>query len=467
MKFNHKIIAILILLFMCTTFSITYADPKSSAEPTPPSQSVDTDEESSSDIPTIQAEGAILIDEVTGKVLYAKNKDKHFYPASTTKILTALLAIENGDLDDIVIVSQEANLVQRDGTIAGLDLNEEIDVEKLIYGLMLPSGNDAAYTLAVYVARKVTGNPDMPIDEAIEYFCDMMNERAKAAGAKDSHFSNPHGYHKDDHFTTPYDMAMIAREAMKYEFLQEVVSTPMYTMEDWNGVDKDDPTKKEIRYWRNTNLLINKNNKKYYYPYATGIKTGYTSSAGQCLVSSATKDNLNLIAVVFQSTKDCKWTDSVELFEYGFNNFTLHQLVKEGDILGKTEILNHDNRDDGSINLIAQRGYEDIVQKSDIENIEKRVSVHPNMEAPIRKGQVVGQVSYYLDNKLLFCTDLVADRNIHKKTLLNINSYDTVEPNLKKDGNKSIFIVITVLGLFFVRMILKNKKRRRHIYYKK
>ena len=109
MKFNHKIIAILILLFMCTTFSITYADPKSSAEPTPPSQSVDTDEESSSDIPTIQAEGAILIDEVTGKVLYAKNKDKHFYPASTTKILTALCH-ENGDLDDIVIVSQEVIL---------------------------------------------------------------------------------------------------------------------------------------------------------------------------------------------------------------------------------------------------------------------------------------------------------------------------------------------------------------------
>src|SRR5690606_13134574 len=149
--------------------------------------------------------------------------------------------------------------------------------------------------------RKVTGNPDMPINEAIEYFCDMMNARAKVAGAKDSHFSNPHGYHKDDHFTTPYDMAMIAREAMKYEFLQEVVSTHMYTMEDWNGVNKEEPTKKEIRYWRNTNLLIDKNNKKYYYPYATGIKTGYTSAAGQCLVSSATKGDLDLIAVVFKS----------------------------------------------------------------------------------------------------------------------------------------------------------------------
>lgn len=461
MKFNKKNIAIITLLFLFITFSITYAE--STYEESSPDSTLNEDVE-----PSIQGEGAILIDANTGKVLYAKNIDKHFYPASTTKILTALLAIENGDIDDVVTVSQEANLVQRDGTIAGLDLNEEIKLEKLIYGLMLPSGNDAANTIAVYVARKVTGNPDMPINEAIEYFCDMMNARAKVAGAKDSHFSNPHGYHKDDHFTTPYDMAMIAREAMKYEFLQEVVSTHMYTMEDWNGVNKEEPTKKEIRYWRNTNLLIDKNNKKYYYPYATGIKTGYTSAAGQCLVSSATKGDLDLIAVVFKSTKECKWTDSIELFEYGFNNFISYQFVKEGDIIGKTKILNYDDENDGSINLIAQKGYKNIIKKSDMKNIEKRVTVQPNIEAPVKKGQVVGQVSYYLNDDLLFCTDLVSDRNIHKKTLLNIVSYDGSESNLENNSGKDILLIlIIVFGLFLIFMVLKNEKKNRHIFYKR
>lgn len=480
MKPNKNAIVILLLFFLSINVSITYANPTSSSQSLPDNNAIEEvsslpdhcpsdTEEKDKILPELEAEGAILIDRDTGKVLYAHNIDQPFYPASTTKILTALLAIENGNMEDVVTVSNEANLVERDGTIAGLDLGEEIDLEKLIYGLMLPSGNDAAYTIAVYIARKVTNNPDMPMNEAIDYFCDMMNQRARAAGAKNSHFSNPHGYHRDDHFTTPYDIAMIAREAMKYEFFQKVVATPMYTMEDWNGMDKEDPTKKEIRYWKNTNLLIDKNNKKYYYPYATGIKTGYTSYAGQCLVSSAKKDNLNLIAVVFKSTKDGKWTDSINLFEYGFNNFVPYQFVKDGEVLGTTEVLNCEDGNKGIVNLIARKGYIDIMRKDEIRKIEKKISIQPNIEAPVRKGQIIGQVSYYLDSNLLFCTDLIADRDIEKKILLNIKSPETTEANLNSGWSKGGLIILTVLiiCLAFIVSIAKKKRKRRHIFYKR
>jgi len=130
--------------------------------------------------------------------------------------------------------------------------------------------------------------------------------------------------------------------------------------------------------------------------------------------------------------------------------------------------LNYDDENDGSINLIAQKVYKNIIKKSDMKNIEKRVTVQPNIEAPVKKGQVVGQVSYYLNDDLLFCTDLVSDRNIHKKTLLNIVSYDGSESNLENNSGKDILLIlIIVFGLFLIFMVLKNEKKNRHIFYKR
>lgn len=483
MEFKQKFTAILLLIFLSMNLTVVYANPTSVENPRSGDQNpedinssakhgADDHEDEKKTLPTIEAEGSILMDIETGKILYGNNIDKQFYPASTTKILTALLAIENGDMEDIVTVSDEANLVHRDGTIAGLDLGEKISLENLVYGLMLPSGNDAAYTIAVYVARRVTDNPDMPIQEAIDYFSNMMNERAKAAGAKNSHFSNPHGYHADDHFTTPYDIAMIAREAMQYEFFRNIVSTCMYTMDDWNGVDKEDPTKKEIRYWKNTNLLIDKKNTKFYYPYATGIKTGYTSSAGQCLVSSAKKGPLDLIAVVYKSSKEGKWNDSIELFEYGFKNFIPYELVKKGEPLASTEILYPDNDEDSTIDLVAKEGYTDILKKADIDKIEPKIVIQPNIEAPVQKDQVIGQISYTLDGELLFKTDLVANKDIQKKSILNItttdNDIDSTKASLNGHKTKETLIVFGVLALLliFLYSVLRKKRKRRHMPYR-
>ena len=471
MKFKTKVIAILLAAF----FSLNYTSVSASTINTSQlSEPIFCTQDPDPNMPDIIAEGAVLLDLDTAKVMYSHNMNDKFYPASTTKILTALLAIEYGDLDDIVIVSEEANLVERDGTIAGLDLHEEIELEKLIYGLMLPSGNDAAYTIAVYVSRKVTGDPDMPMQEALEYFNDLMNKRAKDAGAKNSHFSNPHGYHSDDHYTTPYDIAMIAREAMQYDFFRKVISTRMYTMEDWNGFDKDDPTKKEIRYWKNTNRLIDDRDTQFYYPYATGIKTGYTSNAGQCLVSSAQKGSLHLISVVYKcNSREGKWTDSTELFEFGFETFTSKVIAQKGEIIDIANVANHSSDDNGVVGLIAKEGFKTVIKKSDIDKLQKKILAQPDIQAPLKKGQVLGQVSYEIDGTTIFKTDLIASRDIKEKTLLNPNiinnNSDSNSPKLQFKNIKDILIVCIIVGLFLVVLIniLKRRRKKQHIFFKR
>ncbi len=261
----------------------------------------------------IKSDSAIVTD-FKGNVLYAKNPDKKMYPASTTKVLTALLALENYKLEDVVMVGDEANLAGVNASKAGLEYGEKITMANLLKGLLLPSGNDAAYVISVNVARKVSGNSKMSIDSAVEYFCGMMNKRAVKAGAKNSSFTNPDGYHNNEHYTTARDLSLITREALKYPYFSEVVNTPVYSVKYSSVFNKKD--KNTVRTWINTDKLILKND-SHFYRYATGIKTGHTSEAGYCLVSSAEKDGKKVIAVEMKSTEQEQWDDAVKLLEYG------------------------------------------------------------------------------------------------------------------------------------------------------
>lgn len=254
--------------------------------------------------PCPQAAGAIVIDQENQDVLYEENARQMLYPASTTKILTALLVIEHVDLDEIVTVGDEICMVGTDGSRAGLKTGEQIAIRDLLAGLLLPSGNDAAYTLAVQTARRTSGNHSMNSREAVSCFAEMMNRRARQIGANNSHFVNPDGYHDEQHYTTAFDMALIAREAMKKSIFQEIVNKKSHRMPGKNGI------------WENTNQLLDPES-PYYYPASTGIKTGYTKPAGYCLVSSADIEGKGLIAVVLNSSKDGQWKDSIQLLEYG------------------------------------------------------------------------------------------------------------------------------------------------------
>lgn len=413
-------------------------------------------------LPSLDATGAVLIEQSTGNVLFEKEKDKQLYPASTTKILAALVAIETGNLDEIVIVGNEANLAPLDGSKAGLDIGEQITLKNLIKGFMLASGNDAGYTIAVHVGRKLSENPELSIRESIEVFTDLMNKRAAQIGANNSQFLNPHGYHQEGHFTTAYDLALISREAMNNEVFRDLVSQRIVEYPDWSS-SQDDSIQSEIRYWISRNRLINPES-EFYYPYATGIKTGWTIPAGPCLVSSAYKNGISLISVVLNTSREGQWLDSRELFDYGFETFTFHRLVERNQPMGLVDIENYKLDGKSEVNLVTQNGFENLFRKSDLQNISRSIQWlyncpegNPRIVAPISKGQTIGVLKFILNGTTVFETNLLATESIEKRTVISTIVY-------RVENNSFLYVFLqTIAGLlisiFILRFVIKLKKR--------
>ncbi|GAP14096.1 D-alanyl-D-alanine carboxypeptidase [Longilinea arvoryzae] len=295
-----------------TPTSAPSATPTPTPEPVPPTaQPVVYLEQ---DPLALAAQSAILIDAQSGTVLYEKAAHRRMFPASTTKIMTALLALEYFDRDEVIWVGDEVNLAwtkfRLDAQKAGLLYSQEIGMEDLIYGLMLVSGSDAAFVIAVNVARRESGDAFMPIDQAVERFCGLMNERARELGALDTNFTSPDGYQDSNHYSTAYDLALIARAAMQDDRFRKIVDVAYYRPA---GSETDTGTFSQA--WSNTNRLLDREDAVFYAP-ATGIKTGTTDEAGHCLVSSAEFDGAGAIAVVLDSTAEGVWSDSVSLLEY-------------------------------------------------------------------------------------------------------------------------------------------------------
>ena len=251
----------------------------------------------------IAGEAAIVVDQDSGKVLFAKAGDKRMYPASTTKIMTALLALERGALDDIVLVGEEARPASPDESAAGLAVGTEMSLRDLLSALMLPSGNDAARVIAKYVVEKTEGGL---VDDWNAAFAALMNAKAEALGARDTHFANPHGLHDPEHYSTAYDLALIAREAMRAPSFREIVASNVYVTEAGDAS------------FGNRNKLLDEEGAAYFRG-ANGIKTGYTSAAGYCLVASAERDGRALISVVLRSTEAALYSDTHVLLSYGFS----------------------------------------------------------------------------------------------------------------------------------------------------
>jgi D-alanyl-D-alanine carboxypeptidase (penicillin-binding protein 5/6) len=265
---------------------ITRVSPVATPAPPPPAQ-VDAN----GDLP-LAAWGAVVLDTLTGKVLYERNADAPQYPASTTKIMTALLVIEEGDLDHEVECTLDDSKVGE----SSLELKpgQHFTRRQMLYGLMLKSANDVAHTLG----RDNAGS--------IEAFAEKMNQRAKELGAQNTHFANPNGLHDPNHYTTPRDLALIARAAMHQPYFRQVVGTHEY---DWHVDGAINPL-------RNHNRLLDR------YPGCTGVKTGYTYPAQQVLVSSAMRGNREVISVVMHTDKPGIWNDSMLLLSYGLDHLT-------------------------------------------------------------------------------------------------------------------------------------------------
>ena len=268
--------------------------------------------------PFIEAPSGVLMEASTGTVLYDKNMHEQHYPASITKIMTALLAIENCDMDEMVTVPHEAVYMEDKGSHIALDEGEELRVEDCLYAILLASANDAAYSLAVHIGGSIEG------------FADMMNERARELGCQDTHFTNPHGLPDENHVTSAYDMALITREALKYDIFSEISGTVFYEIQ---------PSDKQPDLIPMSHHHAMLQAGTYHYDGAFAGKNGYTTVAQNTLVTCAERDGMVLISVTMETQGKQVYVDAAALFDYGFDHFKKVDIGQETG--GSTTALIH------------------------------------------------------------------------------------------------------------------------------
>lgn len=379
--------------------------------------------------PVLNSEAAILVEVSTGRIIYEKNSTKQMYPASTTKVLTAILVIENCELDEIVTVRESALSNIPSGYVTcNLQIGEQLTVKDLLYALMIPSANDAAYVLAEYVAGSV------------EDFSVMMNNKARDLGCKTTHFVNPNGIHEDSHYSTAYDLYLIADYAMKNDFFRELVATTEYTLPATEKYPSED------RILKTTNELLNENSRKYFYKNAIGIKTGYTSKAGNCLIGGASRDGLEFIAVVLNGgTTDeglnSRYVDSKKLFEYAYDNFTLTKIIEKGSVVQTLEIENG-TKETKHLDLVIDETITVVNNKSiDMNSVIPEITLRETLEAPIAAGETIGTIKYKVDD-IEYSAKLLAKTSVEKV-------------------DYSIYLIIAaVILLFIASTMLKSSKKK-------
>ena len=398
----------------------------------------------------VVGKGAILIDARSGEILYEKNSHEPYYPASTTKILTAILAIENLDMDGLVPIDAETPFTE--GSRIYLLEGEVITVRDVLYGLLLESANDSAVALA----KMISGT--------VKDFSVLMNAKAQELGARDSHFVNPNGLHEDDHLSTAYDLAMIARYAMENPVFREYVSTYQYTIGATNL--------QEARYLYNTNRLLYDNIHKVYvngelrgckYDGVTGIKTGYTSKAGGCLVAGARRGETELIAVTLGSTDMDRFADCIALLDYGFANYKTVRLLGEGEDLGTVPVRR------GALREVAVRTGETAYATLPVEASENllrtEVVLKESLPAPVKQGDAAGVVKVFAGDELLGEFPAIAAGDVEEGGLLSLVGIEDQTADRILDVLLILllaaFLALAAYILIKRRQVQKRKKLRR------
>ena len=373
--------------------------------------------------PSISANASILIDNKTNKVLYSKNENKKMYPASTTKILTAILVIENSNLDDLVTASYDAIMSIPDGySTANIQIDEQLTVEQLLELLLVHSANDAANVLAEFIG----GSTDS--------FVSMMNTKINELGLSDSHFTNVYGMHNEDHYTTAHDLAIIMKYCLKNDTFRKISGQASCSIPPTN--------KYGTRTYNSTNELLIPNSSSYY-KYLTTGKTGFTSQAKECLVSSAYKDDLELIGVVLGSNN--RFSDTRAIYDFAYSNYSIKIIANEGDIAGNITISNA-TKETENLNLLLDESIPVLISNSqDISEISPEITLNDNISAPIEEGSILGKIKYTVTG-VTYSTNIVAEHNVEKSKLPVYILYLSIA---------FIFIII-----FFILIYKKNSKKK-------
>ncbi len=329
---------------------------------------------------SVSAKSALLMDATTGQVLYQKNAFVRLPMASTTKIMTAIVAIESFDLEKEIEISPDATGIE--GSSIYLYPKERLTMEALLYALLLESANDAATAIAIAVAG------------SNEAFAEKMNEKAQALGLCDTHFENPHGLDSSEHYTTAYDLAKLASYALSNETFQKICST--YKMKIPLNTDEG------------VRVLVNHNKMLHLYEGAVGVKTGFTKKSGRCLVSAAKRDGLLLVAVTLSAPDD--WNDHKAMLDFGFSRYTRDTYAEKGRyavslpvVNGKKETLTAVNSDTLAATLKREHG-----------EVTCRIEAPRFLYAPVNEGDIVGRIICVCDGKEIASCDLIAKETVSR-----------------------------------------------------
>lgn len=400
-------------------------------------------------------ETGVLADAASGRILFESGGDERMYPASTTKIMTAILAIEaveRGELSmdtQVTITSDVLAGNDPDGSNIALKEGEIISLENLLKGLMIPSGNDAACAIAIGVSG------------SIDAFVDKMNVRAAELGAEDTHFENPHGLHDDNHYTTAADMAKIACAAMKLDKFRNIVDIAHVKIPPTNMTETE-------RYYINTNgLLSTMRYTNFYFKGTIGVKTGYTDKAGNCLVSAAERNGVELIGVIFggKETSDSH-NDSREMLEWGFENYISTVAIARGDM--PCEVKVKQGRGSDNLTLSALETVSVVIHKdADVSEIELIPDIPDAVYAPIKMGDYIGEITVWMDGEEIGRGKLVASKDVKRSFFWPVMAFGEW-----LWGIRAIRIIVYTLGgiavafvVLFVMAVYRNikiaKRRRR------
>ena len=399
-------------------------------------------------MPRLEGTAAILLDMTTGEVLYENNADERRYPGSTTKMLTALLVLENLDLATDITVDAEA--AGTGGSGIKMREGEVMNADEMLHALLIPSSNNCA----VAFAKAISGS--------VDNFAVLMNARARELGCKGTNFVNPNGLHEDDHYTTARDLSIIAMECMKNEHFREIVALPEYKLAATNLSDEREITSTNLLLWDETErhkIYVGNDLRYPKYEGTIGIKTGYTPQAGGCLVAAAQRDDTKLLCVVMECTDMGRFADAIKLFNWGFENYKTYTVLHGGYSFGDVKVR-HGEFNKVEAVLLTDVAYT-LPADASVDIMSAQAVLEEKISAPVKKGDDVGVITLYEGDEPVGTYRAVAAKSVAEGGFL---SHFGIEDSTAKLIRS---IVLVVLGVMLVAMVTYVLVMRRKMKIKK